>query len=223
RFPARKLHILGYPKLDPIFNGEVAAPERDERIRVVYAPTHGGGSERWPEGNPDAPGAGATSWWRRDEVIGLLDEDVFDVVVAPHPRHASGKQATFEQYVGADVVIADGGSTIYEAWCLGIPVVMPAWMTRVRNESRDGGRTLEARVYRQRLGYQADAPGDLVEMVGRAAGEGIGAREREFADTVIPSELRGQGGRMWAEFLAGLEVGEVPQVGCVDPRAVLQR
>jgi hypothetical protein len=223
RFPERKLHIAGYPKLDPLFNGEVAAPERDERIRVVYAPTHGGGSERWPEGNPNAPGAGATSWWRRDEVQALLDPEVFDVVLAPHPRHAPGRKATFGQYMNADVVIADGGSTIYESWCLGIPVVMPAWLTRERNESRDGGRTLEAHVYQQRLGLQADAPGELADMVRRAAGEGIGRREREFAETIIPPELRGVGGKRWAEFLAGLDAGDVPQVGRVDPRVLQHR
>ncbi|WP_165498693.1 UDP-N-acetylglucosamine--N-acetylmuramyl-(pentapeptide) pyrophosphoryl-undecaprenol N-acetylglucosamine transferase [Streptomonospora litoralis] len=205
RFPERKLHILGYPKLDPLLNHQVAGPERDDRIRVVYAPTHGGGSERWPEGNRAAPGAGATSWWHRDEVTALLDEDAFDVVTAPHPRHSPGCRATFEEYAGADVVIADGGSTIYEAWVLGIPVVLPAWLTRARNETRDSGRTLEARVYKRGLGYQADAPGELADLVRRAAGEGMRPAETEFAETIVPTELRGAGGQVWAEFLAHLE------------------
>lgn len=208
RFPERKLYVLGYPKLDPFFAGTVAVPERDDRVRVVYAPTHGGGSERWPDGNPAAPGAQASSWWRRDEVTALLDPDVFDVVTTPHPRHAPGRRATFEEYAAADVVIADGGSTIYEAWVLGLPVVMPAWLTRERNETRDGGRTLEARVYKRRLGYQADAPGELAELVRRAAGEGIGKAETAFAETVVPTELRGRGGQEWARFLAALEAGD---------------
>src|SRR5690606_28532267 len=74
-FPLRKLHVAGYPKLDPLFRGEVDGAgfwSGDGRIKVLYAPTHGGGSERWRNGNPDAPGARATSWWHRDQVAGLL-------------------------------------------------------------------------------------------------------------------------------------------------------
>lgn len=211
RFPERKLHIAGYPKLDPLITQEVDGSgvwSHDGRIRVLYAPTHGGGSERHRDGNPDKPGAKATSWWQRDEMAALLDEEKFEVVLAPHPRHAPGRRATFEEYAGADVVIADGGSTIYEAWVLGLPVVMPAWLTRERNETRDGGRTLEARVYKRRLGYQADAPGELAELVRRAAGEGIGKAETAFAETVVPTELRGRGGQEWARFLAALEAGD---------------
>jgi len=209
-FPMRKLHVAGYPKLDPLFRGEVDGAgywSNDGRIRVLYAPTHGGGSERWRDGNPDKPGAKATSWWHRDQVAGLLDEERFEIVLAPHPRHSPGNQATFAQYLGADVVLADGGSTIYEAWCLGKPVVLPAWLTRHRNETRDRGRNLEARVYKEGLGYQADAPEQLADLVERAAGEGMRRAEVEFAEQIIPPELRGRGGREWAEFLAALDAG----------------
>src|SRR5690606_41642183 len=147
------------PKLDPLFRGEVDGAgfwSGDGRIKVLYAPTHGGGSERWRNGNPDAPGARATSWWHRDQVAGPLDEERFEVVLAPHPRHSPGHQATFAPYVDADVVIADGGATIYEAGWLGEPGVLPAWLTPRRNGTRGPGRHPGARAVKERLGVSAD-------------------------------------------------------------------
>ncbi|MBB0230987.1 hypothetical protein FOE67_16050 [Streptomyces calidiresistens] len=85
--PPDRVIEIGYPKLDPLFRGDIVddgsvwAP--DDRIRVLYAPTHGGGSEAYAHGNRDAPGAKATSWWDRQHVLGLLDPATFQVVLAP--------------------------------------------------------------------------------------------------------------------------------------------
>jgi hypothetical protein len=224
RFPARKINVLGYPKLDLLFRGEVDGSGvfgEDGRIRVLYAPTHEGGSER--NSRPTAPGSQATSWNQRDEVLALLDEDVFDVVTAPHPRHHPAGKATFAEYVNADVVIADGGSTIYEALVLGKPVVLPSWLTRERNETRAVGRTLESRVYREGIGYHVDDPRGFADSVRRAAEQGQREKDVAFAETVVAPEHRGVGGKRWAEFLAGLDIGEVPQMGRVDPRMLQHR
>lgn len=211
RFPERKVQVLGFPKLDPIWRGEVTGEgvwADDGRVRVLYAPTHGGGSERHRDGNPGKPGAKATSWWHRDEVMALLSEDDFEVVLAPHPRHSEGRQATFAEYVGADVVVADGGSTIFEGLVLGKPVVLPAWLTRERNEARDGGRNLEAQVYRRGIGVHVDDPAGMADAVRRAAEQGQPSRDRVFAEGVVDPGQRGLGGRLWAEFLAEVDAGE---------------
>jgi hypothetical protein len=205
--PRNKVRQLGYPKLDPVHNGEVASPwpERDGRVRVLWAPTHGGGSERWPLGRRTAPGAGATTWWHRDELLGLLDPDRCLIMEAPHPRHHPQRQATLAQYVGADVVIADGGSTIYESWACGLPVVMPDWICAGRNLTRAGGATLEARVYRERVGWHVDDPAGFPAAVAEAAACGISAAEVAFAEQVLPASLRGHGGKLHAEFLLSLD------------------
>lgn len=205
--PPRRVKQLGYPKLDPIHRGEVASPwpARDGRIRVLYAPTHGGGSERYPDGNRQAPGAAATTWWARDELLGLLDPDRHLVEVAPHPRHHLRRQATLAQYVGADVVIADGGSTMYEAWACDLPVVFADWITAERNLTRAGGTLLEHKVYADPVGWHAKVPEQFADLVARAAAEGISARERDFAERVLPSEFRGVGGKLHAELLMSLE------------------
>lgn len=206
-FPRHRIRELGYPKLDPLFQGKIAGAERDGRIRVVWAPTHGGGGERYVRGNRLAPGAGATTWWHRREILSLLDEQTFAVVEAPHPRHRPDGRATLAEYVGADVVIADGGSTIYEAMALGVPVVLPSWITRRRLLERDGGRTLEARIYRERIGYHADRPDQLPGLVRLAAAEGPTVEQEAFIAEVLPPELRGHGGKLHAAFLLELDGG----------------
>jgi hypothetical protein len=209
--PAEKIRICGYPKLDPIYRGEVSSPwpARDGRTRVLWAPTHGGGSERWSRGNRRAPGAGATTWWQRDELLGLLDPERHLVVEAPHPRHSPGRQATLAEYVGADVVLADGGSTMYEAWCVGLPVVFADWLTARRNLTRDCGKLLEHRVYADRIGWHADGPHVLESTVDMAAAAGITPAEVSFSREVLPPDLRGHGGRLHAELLMEVERGRV--------------
>lgn len=192
---------VGYTKLDPIFNGEIAAPERDGRIRVVWAPTHGGGGEKQPgvTGSPEMKASAFSSHHRGDEIMGNLPASEFDVVIAKHPRHRPDARSTLAEYVGADVVIADGGSTIYEAWALDIPVVFPSWMTAA---AFTGSRlTFEGDIYTDRIGYHVDDPADLAAVVELAAETGITDAERNFIEPIFPRKYRGCSGRMHAEAL----------------------
>jgi hypothetical protein len=218
--PRSMIRQVGYPKLDPIHRGEVACPwpGRDGRIRVLWAPTHGGGSEVHRRGNRRAPGAQATTWWHRDELLGLLDCDRFLVVEAPHPRHHPQRQATLAEYVGADVVLGDGGSTMYEAWCVALPVVFADWITARRNLTRAQGSTLEARVYREAVGWHATGPGEFAAAVEAAAAAGITDREHQFSLEALPAEHRGHGGKLHAELLQELADGPPRKLHAVRPR-----
>src|SRR5690606_12019832 len=163
---------LGYPKLDPIFRGEVEPLPRDSRVRVLYAPTHGGGSEmdHWNDTAP--PGiraAGRTTWWKKDAVLKALDPQVFDVVFCPHPRYREDKSVTFREFVNADVVIADGGSTLWEALALGIPVVVP---TFALDPSTFSLKTLEGRAHYEGWFRQVYSAGDLARRVMQASEHG---------------------------------------------------
>lgn len=205
--PAHAIFEVGYPKLDPLFQARSDRPE-NKRPVVVWAPTHGGGGVKYwdlapiPENQPDTPNAWRSSWWHRDEVLELLAE--FDVIEAPHPRHRADRKATFEEYVGADVVVADGGSTIYEAWALGIPVVFPSWLTMLGNTTVAAIGSMEETIYRNRIGRHALLPEMLAPLVRDAVDVGITVAEHDFIEPILPAAYRGEGGRMHAETLIDL-------------------
>ena len=198
--PSRIIEV-GYTKLDPLFNGDIEAPKRDGRIRVVWAPTHGGGGERTPgtPGHVAMKASAFSSHHRGGEILERLPESEFDVVVARHPRHRPDGRSTLSEYAGADVVIADGGSTIYEAWALDLPVVFPTWMT---GPAFTGARsTMEGDVYTDRIGWHVDDPDDLAATVAAAADMGITDPERDFIEPIFPRKYRGVSGRLHAEVL----------------------
>lgn len=208
--PARKLEVLGYPKLDELFSRRAGEYSRDpSRIRVLFAPTHGGGGESFVEGNSNAPGARATAYWRKEEVLQSLQEAGFEVVESLHPRHAPRHKATWEEYITTDVVVADGGSTLYEAGVLGIPVVSPTWMVGERNIERGGRnlRTLESVYYTKRYGYHVDNPDALSDTILEAVENGQDERTRDWMEGVVPSSLRGSSGERWAQRIMEIAGG----------------
>lgn len=218
--PARTIEV-GYAKLDPIFNGEVVGRPKDGRIRVVWAPTHGGGGERARAAteSPQTPASMATTYWNRDDILSLLPPSEFDVVEAVHPRHRVDGRSTLSEYVGADVVIADGGSTIYEAWALDIPVVFADWLTAAGNinRGRRAGGTIEADIYRNRIGWHVTQREDFAATIVKAAEFGITVAEQDYVEPILPRRYRGQSGRMHAEALDDIAASrEVRHVGRPD-------
>jgi len=216
----RMLIEAGYAKLDPLFRdaplpayaGPPPPEKRPGTIRVVYAPTHGGGGEAATKRPLAANVRRPSSWWHADEIAQLLTSDEFDVVVAPHPRHRADHRATLAEYRGADVVIADGGSTIYEAWALDIPVVFPSWATRIGNLTRHPD-SFEAQLYRERIGYHVPRSAELATTVARAATAGIGVRETDYVEGILPRAYRGSSGQRHAEALLDIAANEVPRHG----------
>lgn len=209
---ARILEV-GYPKLDPILTDTVPSPwpPRDGRIRVLWAPTHGGGGETHIHRDPRPGRTSASTHWRHADVLAPLHPDRFDVRAALHPRHRPDRRATLAEYVGADVVIADGGSTIYEAWAVGLPVVFPTWLVGERNLGR---AAMEADIYHGRVGRHAARPADLPHLVTAAAADGITRDEEKFLEPVWPRALRdGESGRRFADALAAINDGQTPS-GC---------
>lgn len=217
-FPRRRILEVGYPKLDPIFQGSLPSSPAGDRIRVLWAPTHGGGGERHANTAP-APGhQSASSWWHRRTILDLLPRDTFDVVEAPHPRHRADKRSTLGEYLNADVVIADGGSTIYEAWALGLPVVFPTWLTEqgnLRRAQRHNVATFEAEIYRHRIGRHADAPEEFPRLIEQAAEHGITEPERRFIEPIFPMRYRGVSGQRAADALRDIASGRRPTI--TDP------
>lgn len=184
--PPYKLHEVGYAKLDPVFQGKVP---RGDGASVLWAPTH---HRSWPKHYPQAEAA-----------VAALP---FHVATSKHPSNVGPGQSTLQALVDADVVIADGGSTVYEAWAIGKPVVFPDWIVLASKMVRPA--TFETRIYAERIGYHAVDPADFERQIARALEQGITDAERDFIETILPTRLRGTSGKAHADALR--EIAELP-------------
>lgn len=184
--PPHRLHQVGYAKLDPAFQGRV---KRGDGAKVLWAPTHHRG---WPRHYPQAEAA-----------VAALP---FEVGTSTHPINAGPAHSTLQALVDADVVIADGGSTVYEAWALGKPVVFPDWIVLASKMVRP--RSFETRIYAEQIGYHAVSQDDFALQIERALTYGITEREAEFIESIFPASLRGTSGKAHADVL--LEIATLP-------------
>jgi hypothetical protein len=184
--PPHQLHQVGYAKLDPIFQGRLI---RGEGRRVLWAPTH---HVSWPKHYPQAEAA-----------VAALP---FDAGTSKHPVNVGPQQSTLQALVDADVVIADGGSTVYEAWALGKPVVFPDWIVLASKMVRP--HSFETRIYAEQIGYHATGQDDFARQVDRALTHGITQAEAEFIESIFPTALRGTSGKAHADAL--LKIADQP-------------
>jgi len=186
--PAEKIFVVGWPKLDPIFNGEYQRTPSD-KIRVLYAPTHNAIQE-------------VSSFPAFNEYLDKFPADI-EVINSPHPARKDDNMPTMQPLVDADVVIADAGSTIYEAWALGKPVIFPDWLVREGVLKRFKG-AFEAKCYEDNLGYHANSFEHLLELIPEAISRGLDSKVIEFTEGLFPAELRGESGKTVAEILRRL-------------------
>lgn len=172
--PPHRLREAGYAKLDPLFSGEITG----SGDAVLWAPSLSRG-------------------WQREFLA--LEALLADVDHALHPHDAPGA-STLQQLADAAVVIADVGSTVYEAWALGKPVVFPDYATA----SLVVPGTFEEDIYRRGIGYHADSPDELRRQIDRALADGITPAEEDFIEGIFPRRLRGVSGLRHATILQDL-------------------
>lgn len=176
-----RIHEVGYSKLDPVFQGRI----RPKRSRPIWAPTH---ARDWPGGH---------------RLMQELTEEL-GIPASLHPNE-SPHNSTLKALAQADVVIADAGSTIYEAWSLGKPVVLPDFAVTWQQLTGE----LERMIYREQIGYHVHRPRDLAAVVKKARKRGITDRERALIDDLFPPAYRGVSGQMHAEALRCISAGYV--------------
>jgi CDP-glycerol glycerophosphotransferase (TagB/SpsB family) len=176
--PSRIL-MIGYPKLDPIFQGEYK--RTPGRKRILFAPTH-----------TAIPNVSC------DSLEFCLDRlpDNWVVTCSLHPANRSDKNPTMQALVDADVVIADCGSMVYEAWALGKPVIFPDWLVKDAILRFFPG-SLEAFIYQSGIGLHARSFDEMIDMLGSE----IDNKAKNLMEQVFPAELRGQSGEVAAKKL----------------------
>lgn len=180
--PADRLRQVGYTKLDPVFALKPRART------VLWAPSLSRG-------------------WQREFLA--LEALLTDAVHSLHPFDAPSNSTT-QDLVDAEVVVADVGSTVYEAWALGKPVVFPDYAV----SHMVVPSTFEETIYRAKIGYHANSPRHLLRQIDRARSHGITQAEQEFIEDIFPSELRGVSG--WRHATALQDIAD--QIG---PRGAL--
>jgi hypothetical protein len=193
-----EIFVCGYTKLDPLLNGELEAKKHDKPY-VVWAPTHGYASKH--KGRSSFP-----------ECLSLIKEipEEYETKMSMHPTsklHAREKHTpTLIELLEADVVIADAGSTLYEAWILGKPVIFPDWLCSadtMKHFEKDKDN-FEYQIYSKKIGYHAKDMQHMNKLIEIAIRDGMKDEEKEFIESIYPTELRGKAGKTAAKYLKQL-------------------
>jgi hypothetical protein len=189
---ADRIHVVGWPRLDPLYaEPRAPRPVTDRPLRVLWAPSHDL-SRPGPDKRP------FSSYPAFEEHLPALQAE-FDVRVSLHPSNRTDKSPTTGALTWADVVVSDHGTMLYEAWALGKCVVMPTWlMPETMTRDPKFKRNAEGHIYRRRIGNHASSIDELMEMV--RADEPPGRDVAEFMAQILEPGTRGRS----AAIIAGL-------------------
>lgn len=184
--PEKKILMVGYPKLDPLY---FIKKEEKQVKKVLWAPTHNNSISSYPQFND------------------YLNQFPVDFVIESslHPQNKQNNKPTFTELAHADIVIADSGSLLYEAWALNIPVIFPDWLVKEKL-LRHYPTTLEAKIYRENIGYHATSFEHLIELIYRALQHGVDQSAKKLIDEILPPSFRGNSGKITAEKLLTLQM-----------------
>jgi hypothetical protein len=194
-----KIYQTGYTKLDPLFNGQYTKNEFGKPC-VVWAPTHGYNNKN--KGRSSFP-----------QCLNLIKQipDIYQVKMALHPTskmHSNQQHLpTMQDLLDADVVIADAGSTLYEAWILGKPVIFPDWLCRkdVMNHFSKDKDNLEYQIYSKSIGYHAEDMKDLLRLIPIAIKNGMKDEEKTFIENICPKKTLGRAGELSAKAILEIQ------------------
>ena len=186
--PAERIHIVGCPRLDPVFQGEVEYIPSN-RIRVTWCPTHNAiqSISSSPHFEP------------------LLEKlaSRYEVSSSVHPARRDDGKTSLDAIVNSDVILSDTSSLLLESLAIGKPVVLLDWLVRDGVHRKLKG-TLEDRIYREGICYHAQSFEDLPRVIDLALDKGIDAKTKDFIDGILPIELRGHSGEAAAKVLLEL-------------------
>jgi hypothetical protein len=189
-----QIHIVGWPRLDVLLGQVPNAPEgRPRKPRVLWAPTH----NKRPRGEVSRS---TSSFPAFENYLRALSRFAW-VDVSVHPRNRTDRTPTGASMPRADIVIADFGTTVYEAWALGKPVIFPRWLLGDRIADAIPG-SAEAHIFRERIGYHPASFDEMIDII--RAGPVITDDVRAFLDDFLAREYLGRSSARVAEVLTEL-------------------
>jgi len=194
--PEEKIFVVGWPRLDPVFQGKIGSKKVGGKRVVAWCPTH--------DAIPEISSYPNFSWYLGELQNELGDE--FEVVSSVHPARRGDRKTSLELLVEADVILSDSSSILYEVLVVGKPVVLLDFLVKEGVFKVLRG-TFEEYIYREGIGYHASSFDELPEVIRRAVEEGVDERTEEFIERFYPTEFRGHSGEVTAGVLKHLMRG----------------
>ena len=191
--PPEKIHIVGWPRLDPPFRGKIGYIPGPKK-RVAWLPTHNANQE-------------ISSFPAFQATFDALP-DKYEKITSIHPARRQNRKTSLEVLVNADVVISDTSGMLYEALSIGKPVILLDYLVK-ESVLRLLKGTFEETIYREKLCYHAESAEQLPELIEQALSNGISRKAKEFIDWCFPPELHGKSGEAAAKVLAKISKGVV--------------
>jgi hypothetical protein len=181
--PENKIIIGGYPKMDNIFNTKGIS---NTKYDIAWLPTHNAIQE-------------VSSFPMLDNILDNLPKE-WNIVKSIHPARKNDFKPSDNILLESNIIIADSGSTIYEAWSLGKPVILPDFLVRDGIMNLFKG-SFEEYIYQNNIGYHANSFEDMKNKISIALNKGISQKEKDFIEGIFPTELRGNSGKVTAYLL----------------------
>ena len=193
-----EIFVCGYTKLDPLINKKESIKKNSKPI-ILWAPTHGYHSNN----------KGRSSYPQFMKYLSQIPSD-FEVITSLHPTSKMNNKVkqmpTMKALLQADIVVADAGSTLYEAWILGKPVIFPDWICckDVLNHFKGDHANFEYQIYSKKIGYHAKSMEHMIKLFDIALNDGMRDLEKEFIEGIYPGKLRGKAGETAAKQILEL-------------------
>lgn len=191
-----QIHVVGWPRLDELV-AQLRSPARmgwgGDKLRILWAPTH----NRRRRGEAARSTSSFPTFERYLRTLGRYAW----VDVSVHPRNRTDHTPTGASLPQADVVVADFGTTVYEAWALGKPVIFPRWLLADRIADHLPG-SAESYIFEHNIGYHPGSFDEMVDIV--KAGPVITDDVHAFMDEYLDPRFFGHASRRAAEVLKRL-------------------
>lgn len=184
-----KIKVNGYTRMDDIYNQKDTYIKTNPNKRtILFAPTHT---------------CSVTTYDKLNPVITAL-QGKYNILISEHPANRDNKNVTSTQYLEADVIVGDFGSSIYEAWSLGKPCVFADWLCRddIHEFYPD---SFEDYIYSESIDYHAKSQEEFIVLVDIAIKNGITMDAKRLIDGIFNKELRGCSGKVTANILKEIE------------------
>ncbi|QKZ06089.1 hypothetical protein [Pseudomonas eucalypticola] len=188
----QQIKIVGWPRIDKLLAEQARqrtlsvpdAPTEGKKIKVLWAPTHGAANAKHVVSS-------YPSFLGYEEKL----KELFDYDSSLHPNVRPSKTPTFQKLIDADVVIADRGTMVYEAWALGKPVIFPSWLIKKGNIKTCPG-SAENHIFQEKIGLHARSFEELIGMIYTATKPD--ATVEAFMEDYLPAATHGKSYKLLA-------------------------